>query len=509
MTRPGRFLLYGSFRRTLAAAWTAIALATPAALAAADVVANGSFAADTAGWSFVAATGAPSGSWEASGQSNGGAAKVSSPTGSQKAGSGRWEQTLASGVTAGSTVTLSYAWMESYAVKRPQQQDLIVSVVKPDGQRVDLDAHTGAPPAYDSWQLVADRDVSASFDQTGTYVLELRYGFKTGKHALAQATAAFDEVALEVTAALGTWVERAGTASSGAYGEAMAGTGDYLYVVRDSSATSDAVAWRYDPASDAWGSRSTTGLPTGAFRNGATLTWDGGSYVYALGGARYSDDDRRLFFRYDIAGDAWSQVADTPAAQGAGDATTWSQHDGRLYAILGSGQHGTAFAVYDPGNDTWTSKTSPPAGTDDGCSLAWAGGTHLFALRGEFLESDPLQDFWRYDIESDAWATMAAIPEVDGVGDGGSLAWLGDFDEAQNGVLYALGGGDPAENPGFDAYRYTVATDEWERLPDLPYPVGNYNGNRLGFAGGFLHYWQGAPASFDGGGDRVARFELA
>ncbi len=93
------------------------------------------------------------------------------------------------------------------------------------------------------------------------------------------------------------------------------------------------------------------------------------------------------------------------------------------------------------------------------------------------------------------------------MGDGGSLLWIGGFDPSRADIVYALAGNDPSETPGYDAYAYRISTGTWDALPDLPYPVGNYNGNRLAYADGFVHYWQGAPTSFPGGGARTARFE--
>ncbi|MEM2619168.1 MAG: hypothetical protein QW356_06765 [Candidatus Hadarchaeales archaeon] len=238
-----------------------------------------------------------------------------------------------------------------------------------------------------------------------------------------------------------SWTERGQTPEAGGYGEAVVGAGGYVYVVRCYSATSSVSFWRYDPATDTWSSLGTN-LPAGTFRNGTCLAWDGGSYLYALAGARYDDTDRRIFLRYSISGNTWEYLENTPGPQGAGDALCWSGYDNRVYAVLGSKEHGTVFARYDPSTSSWELKTSPPGGTDDGCSLAWAGGRYLYALRGEYYESSPLRDFWRYDMETDTWTSLSPIPDPGGVGDGGSLLWVPD----QPDYLYALGGGSFDEN---------------------------------------------------------------
>jgi hypothetical protein len=425
-------------------------------------------------------------------------------------GEGYWGQTISTTIEAGSTVKLSYAWKKGYVARAPAQQDICITIVKPDATTVDIDSQLRAPEAYDTWYTVSEKDVSAFFDQTGTYEIRLRYDYRTGPNASAQAFAWFDEVKLFVAAPPpgDKWVDKENTPEVGGYGEAVVGTGSYIYVAKCLYATSTPRFWRYDPGADSWANMSVTGLPTGAFRNGTALAWDNGDYIYALCGARYSDADRRLFFRYTISTDSWTQLENTPGPQGAGDAITWSGYDGYIYAILGSSSHGTIFARYDPANNTWETRASPPAGTDDGCSLVWTGGAYLYALRGEYLETVPLRDFWRYDIVNDTWTTMADIPEAGGVGDGGSLIWVGNWLPEHGDYIYALGGGSCWEDPGDNYYRYSISSDSWEQLASIPYPITDYNGPRLGFAAGNIYYWQGTPSDYPGGGKRFCMYEF-
>ncbi|MCK4721094.1 hypothetical protein KAU08_10560, partial [bacterium] len=58
-----------------------------------DVITNGGFINDTDSWTFAkeGKKSNPSGSWDPSGYSNGGAAKISSEIGRRKRGIGYWE----------------------------------------------------------------------------------------------------------------------------------------------------------------------------------------------------------------------------------------------------------------------------------------------------------------------------------------------------------------------------------------------------------------------------------
>ena len=196
---------------------------------------------------------------------------------------------------------------------------------------------------------------------------------------------------------------------------------------------------------------------------------------------------------------------------------TYSGYDGKIYAFIGRNKYSgdyeppdgvySVFARYDPNSDTWENLTFPPwPGTDDGASLAWAGGKYIYALEGEFYENTPVTNFAGYDIDNDAWENMSDIPAPDGVGDGGSLLWIGYFDSSHSDPIFALDGNGCNETPGYNFTVYHISTDTWEELEDLPYPVGYYVGNRLAYARGKIFYWQGTPSTWEGGGRHVCYY---
>ena len=294
------------------------------------------------------------------------------------------------------------------------------------------------------------------------------------------------------------WISQGTSPLTGGYGEAVVGAGDSIYVVKCLYASSKPIFYRYDTTSQVWGDEPVDGLPTGAFRNGTALAWDGQRYIYALGGARYDDPNRREFYRYDTHLRMWTDLPESPHAQGAGDALTWSGFDGKLYAFLGSAKHSggtTEFAVYDPSEGEWDILEMPWSNTDDGASLAWAGDTSIYALRGEYNETIPTGDFARYDILAGDWEQMADLPGSGGIGDGGSLLWIDSGQDQLSDVIFALSGGSATEEPGHEVYSYSIANATWTQEADIPCPIEYYVGNRLAFAGDSLYYWQGSPTS--------------
>ena len=324
-----------------------------------------------------------------------------------------------------------------------------------------------------------------------------------------------DAEILSASSSSNSWVWIRDTIT-GAWGEAVVGTGDALYVARKSS------FYRYRPADDSWTVLAAPPNPDAAdaFKTGTALAWDLGNYIYALYGAATADS-RRWFYRYSISGNSWQALANTSYDQGEGDAITWAGLDNRIYATVGGEQRPTYFLRYDPSMDTWSDAevADPPAGMGDGTSLVWAGGELLYALRGEFYEESPTHDFWHYNITSDIWTAMADIPAyphdggVGGVGDGGSLLYIGLWLSNKTDFLYALSGNQaypesPSPIPDNRFYRYTISTDSWERLADLPFGIGYYVGCRLAYAGGRIHAWQGTPSTWAGGGDDLARYKF-
>jgi hypothetical protein len=174
---------------------------------------------------------------------------------------------------------------------------------------------------------------------------------------------------------------------------------------------------------------------------------------------------------------------------------------------------------YDPSTNGWSdAPADPPAGMGDGASLVWAGGNYLYALRGEFLEDSALYDVWRYSLTENVWTTMADIPAyphsggVGGVGDGGSLLYVGFWLSNYTDYIYALSGNQAyPETPAIPdnrTYRYSISKNSWGRLADLPFGVGYYVGCRLGYADGNIYAWQGAPSTWPDGGDDLTKYKL-
>ena len=279
------------------------------------------------------------------------------------------------------------------------------------------------------------------------------------------------------------------------------GAGDNIYILQ----SDDGLAV-YTPSTDNWTplvSGSDLPFEGGIAKNGCAMAWDNKDNIFILEGGSYADDNtRKKFFVYHISDNTFDTLENTPYQQGAGDALAWVENGGNdyIYATLGttsplrsSTYRGIEFHRYNVASGSWENIGNPiTPGSDDGASLVWTGENYLYAFPGAYEEGLDKEDethFKRYDIQDNTWTELASTPTglYGGVDDGGSLVWLGDN------YLYALKGGDNGGGtPAGDFWRYSITGNSWERLCDVPRGPAEYNGCRLGVAGGEnIYYWRG------------------
>jgi len=370
-----------------------------------------------------------------------------------------------------------------------------------------------SPSAFDNTTTLSVTIPGNAIDDTIDNITVTANG--TGVSASARCTAKFT--------ILTEWVYVSSSPNSSNYAKGVTGAGENIYIA-DSSTSGGDIFMCYNTVTGQW----TTSAPPVHMKNGTALVWDNRNYIYMILGGSYDDTDRHYFYRYKISTNTWENRLNTPGVnQGAGDAITWVpgsalgvSGDNYIFAIVGKEGGGSDFLRYSISSNTWVkigttwTRNTFPAETDDGCSLVWTGGTYLYALRGEDwdmpsegAQARPLYDFWRYDIVNDNWEVkenipayphdnIGSIPGGGGVGDGGSLLWIGGY---LSDYIYAFSGNQWYPEPIYDNrfYLYTISANIWERLTDLPQGVGDHNGPRLGFASGKIYYWRGCEGGKD------------
>jgi hypothetical protein len=228
---------------------------------------------------------------------------------------------------------------------------------------------------------------------------------------------------------------------------------NYLYAFRGYN---QKTFWRYDLAANAW-----TALANAPDRVkwGGSLAYDDGDYIYAFRGNNSSN-----FWRYSISANSWAAMAGAPGTVGEGGALTYN--NGYIYALRGNDTKD--FWRYDIFANTWTSRASTAENILKGGTLTSDGGNYIYSFQCETTRA-----FWRYDIAADSWTLLADVPEI--LGAGAALAYDGSR------YIYAQRGGYKD-----DFWRYDTVTDAWSFKADIPSVVGW--GGALAFDGGSYVY---------------------
>ena len=165
----------------------------------------------------------------------------------------------------------------------------------------------------------------------------------------------------------------------------------------------------------------------------------------------------------------WIKKADiTQSAIGRGAAQSFVLNN-KMYVLGGyvgfSAGYTPDMMMYDPANDTWTSKT-PPAEANRSAGIAFSIGNKAYVGLGSknFLSFSPgatlLTDLNEYDATSNTWTSKASFPDS---GRTGSAVFV------LNNKAYVVGG-----KKGInaieckDVWEYNPSSNTWTKKNDLP-----------------------------------------
>ncbi|MFP6664719.1 MAG: kelch repeat-containing protein [Deltaproteobacteria bacterium] len=210
-------------------------------------------------------------------------------------------------------------------------------------------------------------------------------------------------------------------------------------------------------------------LAGGARQEHPTLAFAGEIWIF--GGFSGSGQVLDSVAAYDPLRGSWrSDIAPLPVPMHHANVAAVA---GKIYVTgflraVGFAADGRVFE-YDPGEDTWTEKSSMPAGTQRGASAVAAIGGRIYVAGG--LRNGTQADFSVYDPAADSWEILTDVPSAL------EHAAVGAVD----GVLYLLGGRDGGIT-GVSAavHAYDTASGEWALRADIPTPRGGVAGAVLG-----------------------------
>ena len=286
--------------------------------------------------------------------------------------------------------------------------------------------------------------------------------------------------------------------------------------------THEAGGASYNPASDEWSELPEAPIDVAAE---GTAVWTGKEVIF-WGGAEPTRNVQRELVgsgaAYDPATRSWRRLPESPLAARSYHEAVWTGQEMIVWGgvtqccPIDSVIHDPTAAAYDPDTDEWRQLADVPSpwSGDDGPAVSETFGGDMFVWRNGELG--------RFDVSENTWQGLgggpAADPDsqgpmsfstagpvsigavvrdtfyiwtggaraVDGLalglpsGEGKSIAGSDHFtdfvprvaaaDDAIFGVNYDYDMYEPGE--GTSVWRYDVAGDSWERLPDPPAEVG-------------------------------------
>ena len=221
--------------------------------------------------------------------------------------------------------------------------------------------------------------------------------------------------------------------------------------------------YAYYPSGDSWRARALIprGIENKPPYTGAIGFSDGNGHIYATKG-----NNTQGFYKYDAAKDSWYQKANVPLGLSnkrvkGGTSIVWAYKGstGSPYLLKG---YKNEFYRYDVTTDAWQTLTPAPVGAnvkwDKGSWLAYCGLRHtIYAHKAKYHE------FYSYNTETDSWSPTAltAMP-IPGSG-GSRKATDGSCATVNDSTIYAFKGANTQE-----FWKYFIPTDKWTELETIP-----------------------------------------
>jgi hypothetical protein len=244
--------------------------------------------------------------------------------------------------------------------------------------------------------------------------------------------------------------------------------------------------YMYGTKRDSWFEReSIPASATGSRKRvkaGAHLEGDTLGSIYAIKG-----NNTLEFWKYSVAGRAWTQQPDYPAGAGkrlkSGSDLAFVPQKNAVYGCKGNNT--AEFNAFDIATGAWLPKSPVPLGpagnkkVKDGSAMAYDGAGTIYLLKGGTLE------FYGYSVARDSWYQKKDIRysghsyKKRKMKKGASAAF-----DTRFGLFYALKGGKSGEFWFFDPARDTWVEPAADSFPTPP-------GTKLPYAGAHLSYGAG------------------
>lgn len=207
-----------------------------------------------------------------------------------------------------------------------------------------------------------------------------------------------------------TWVQKANFPGLIRFNAATFVIGHKAYIVTGYDSDYDALTecWEYDANADTWTQKNN--FP--GHERGAAVGFAIGNKGFIGTGIDtifYND-----IWEYDTASDTWTQKANFPGIPRY-YASSFAV-GGSAYICFGAIEYINAGIFtndiwkYDTASDTWTQKTTYPAGISLQCLNGFVIGNNIYIGIGQDSTAKCYQWFWKYNTLNDTWTQQASFP---------------------------------------------------------------------------------------------------
>jgi N-acetylneuraminic acid mutarotase len=349
----------------------------------------------------------------------------------------------------------------------------------------------------DTWSVKANYPGSAIRGSAIAFSIDGKGYFGGGCSSSNTTTACFMQDFYEYNPVTNTWTAKANLpfpfrngVSYGHNGKGYAGLG-----LKYENSTSDVLMnnwYEYDPASNTWTTKSSSPYTAAA---PAVAKINNDIYVFGGRGANKTINQTYNFLlKYNIPGNAWT-TKETIMGQNRMQASGFNINN-KIYVGGGhDGQPVNDFWEYDMTTNAWTAKASIPSLYVQRAAVAVNGKGYLIGgyLKDYSKFTDTLLE---YNPATNSWTGKASFP-------GSKRGQMSTF--VINGKIYAgLGWHNTAPAVKSDFYKYDPATNAWTAIANCPVTgsqncsafsiggIGYIFEHNLYNAGGFLHAYDPA-----------------
>ncbi len=165
---------------------------------------------------------------------------------------------------------------------------------------------------------------------------------------------------------------------------------------------------------------------------GIAAAYDGADYIYAAGGGDLVDYYANAY-KYDLAADAWSEIAPLPREM-AYHGAAFIQ--GEFHVMGGALEPSNAHYAYDPQSDTWTPRATMPVPNTFAAFSVTSNDNYIFSIGGGggyhiWQATDAVQI---YDPATDSWTQENPLPAAYGLNTavcapGGAILSVGGYSD--------------------------------------------------------------------------------